>query len=174
MKRISFLFICIISSCVVWGQTTVSNLSIEDSVRVKFSNDTASYNQFLIFGKCKCADLIDTTASYSVVYDELFAQWTPLARILGNGEGGKKKLETYLDTYIRSKMQTEITFLDFHDDVVRNHHHTVIVCERIFSSQKNWSVYQDFIRQDGIFMGMEHYLREYLLSNSEVISNQGW
>lgn len=173
MKRIGCLFICIISSCIVLGQTTTNKLDLQDSVRVKLSTDTASYNQFIMLGKCKCSDLIDSTANYTAVYDELYSLWTPFTRIVGSNTG-KKKLEAYLTAYINSKVQEELDFLKENDEIVRSYPNSIILCNRIFSKKDLWSVYLNFIRQENLFYGLEHHLREYLLPDSPVISNKGW
>jgi hypothetical protein len=173
MRYLPFLIVFLISSYRIFGQHSLEKNSLKDSVVLKLSTDTISYNQFLIMGKCKCSDILDSTENYSMVFDELYSLWTPFAKVLGNNNG-KRLLSLYLEDYIRTRLPDEKVFLDFHDDVVRYRHHTTIMCERIFMYEKSWPVYLKYIHQDNIIYGLDYHLREYLLPNSDVIYIEGW
>lgn len=173
MKKILLLQLYFLSCFFAFGQDRANNMSLHDSVRVKLNSDTVSFNHFQLLGRCKCADFIEKSDNYTIVYEELYALWTPFARILGKNKG-MTKLDSYLNDYIENTITEENKFLDFHDDVVRYKHRTEIVCDRIFSDKKAWDAYQKLLQQENLFFGLDHHLREYLLPDSDVITNRGW
>lgn len=93
MKWINLLFVLLISN-LSFGQ-----LSLLDSVTVKFKNDKRALEEFKVLGKLYCLDkAIDNNDIYFQSYASMYNGFSPFVRLLE-----KEKIELFFNVIINSE-----------------------------------------------------------------------